>query len=123
MKFLSGFRLELKYISPIVSIRSNLTHLHGFQQLVMLPEFIEMIFSFVPAEKSSESKVKCREASNYYKRVLDSATLAYATKTKEFIFFLKLVSWDFWQTANSVLNKGILLYLLYKRSRGVAFYF
>ena len=30
-------RLELMYISFIVSIRSSLTHLHGFQQLVMLP--------------------------------------------------------------------------------------
>ena len=29
--------LELMYISLIVSIRSNLTHLHGFQQLVLLP--------------------------------------------------------------------------------------
>ena len=28
---------ELMYISLIVSIRSNLTHLHGFQQLVLLP--------------------------------------------------------------------------------------
>ena len=33
----SGFRLELMYISLIVNIRSNLTHLHGFQQLVLLP--------------------------------------------------------------------------------------
>ena len=33
----SGFRLELMYISLIVSIRSNLTHLHGFQQLVLVP--------------------------------------------------------------------------------------
>ena len=31
------FRLELMYISLIVSIRSNLTYLHGFQQLVLLP--------------------------------------------------------------------------------------
>ena len=29
-RFLSGFRLELIYISLIVSIRSNLTHLQGF---------------------------------------------------------------------------------------------
>ena len=36
-KFLSGSRLELRYISFIVSIRLNLTHLHGFQQLVLLP--------------------------------------------------------------------------------------
>ena len=33
----SGFRLELMYILLIVSIRSNLTHLLGFQQVVLLP--------------------------------------------------------------------------------------
>ena len=32
-----GFRLQLMYIFLIVSIRSNLTHLHGFQLLVLLP--------------------------------------------------------------------------------------
>ena len=31
----SGFRLELMYISLIVSIRSNLTHLLGFQQQLL----------------------------------------------------------------------------------------
>ena len=30
----SGFRLELMYISLIEGIRSNITHLHGFQLLV-----------------------------------------------------------------------------------------
>ena len=33
----SGLRLELMYISLIKSIRSSLTHLHGFQLLVLLP--------------------------------------------------------------------------------------
>ena len=33
--------------------------------------------------KSSESKVKFRQASNYCKKVLEAAKLAYATKTKE----------------------------------------
>ena len=37
VNFVSGFRLELMYISLIVSIRSNLTHLHDFRQLVLLP--------------------------------------------------------------------------------------
>ena len=37
VNFVSGFRLELMYISLIVSIRSNLTHPHGFQQPVLLP--------------------------------------------------------------------------------------
>ena len=35
VNFVSGFRLEFMYIS-LVSIRSNLTHLHRFQQLVLL---------------------------------------------------------------------------------------
>ena len=35
--FVSGFRLELMYISLIENIRSSLTHLHGFQLLVLLP--------------------------------------------------------------------------------------
>ena len=32
------------YISLIVSIRSNLIHLHDFQQLALLPQFIEIFF-------------------------------------------------------------------------------
>ena len=56
--------------------------------------------------KSSESKVKFRQASNRGKRVLEAAKLAYATKTKESIISQKLGSRDFWRIANSVLNKG-----------------
>ena len=37
VNFLSRFRLELMCIFLIVSIRSNLTHLHLFQLLVLLP--------------------------------------------------------------------------------------
>ena len=36
VNFVSGFRLELMYISLIESIRSSLTHLHGFHLLVLL---------------------------------------------------------------------------------------
>ena len=36
-EFCEGFRLELMYISLIISIRSSLIHLHGFQLLVLLP--------------------------------------------------------------------------------------
>ena len=46
--------------------------------------------------KSSESKVKFRQASNRCKRVLEAAKLAYATKTKESITSQKLGSRDFW---------------------------
>ena len=37
VKFVSGFRLEMMYISLIISIRLNLAHLQGFQLLVLLP--------------------------------------------------------------------------------------
>ena len=44
VNFVSGLRLELMYVSLIVSSRLSLIHLHGFQLLVLLPEFIEIIF-------------------------------------------------------------------------------
>ena len=80
------------YISLLVSISSNFTHLHGFQNLYQ--------------QNKSESKVKFKQASNRCKRVLEAAKLAYATKTKESITSQKLGSRDFWRIANSVLNKG-----------------
>ena len=57
-------------------------------------------------EKSSDSKIKFRQASNRCKKVLEAAKLAYANKTKESITSQKLGSRDFWRIANSVLNKG-----------------
>ena len=57
-------------------------------------------------EKSSDSKVKFRQASNRCKRVLEAVKLAYANKTKESITSQKLGSRDFWQIAHIVLNKG-----------------
>ena len=43
------FRLELMNISLMISIRSSLTHLHGFQLLALLAYFIEITF-FVPSK-------------------------------------------------------------------------
>ena len=63
-------------------------------------------FRLYQQNKSSESKVKFRQASNRCKRVLEAAKLAYATKTKESIISQKLGSQNFWRIANSVLNKG-----------------
>ena len=63
-------------------------------------------FHLYQKDKSSESKVRFRQASNCCKRVLEAAKLAYGNKTKEFITSQKLGSRDFWQIANSVLNKG-----------------
>ena len=56
--------------------------------------------------QSSESKVKFRKVSNRCKRVLEAAKLTYADKTKESTTSQKLGSRDFWQIANSVLNRG-----------------
>ena len=63
-------------------------------------------FNLYQKDKSSESKVKFRQASNCCKRVLKAAKLAYANKTKESITSQNLGPLDFWQIANSVLNKG-----------------
>ena len=61
-------------------------------------------FSFVP--KSSDSKVKFRQASNHCKKILEAAKLTSANKTKESITSQKVGSRNFWRIANSVLNKG-----------------
>ena len=104
VNFLSRFRLQLMYISLIVSIRSSLTHCLGFRLLVLLPLFIEI--TLYQQNKSSESKTKFRQASNFSKRVLEAAKLAYANKTKKSIILPKLGSWEFCRIANIVFNKG-----------------
>ena len=50
INFVCQFRLELMYISLIVSINSSLIHHHGLQLLVLLPYFVEITCFFVPAE-------------------------------------------------------------------------
>ena len=52
-------------------------------------------FRLYQREKSSDSKVKFRQASNCCKRFLEAAKLAYATKRKEPITSQKLESQDF----------------------------
>ena len=56
-------------------------------------------FHLYQQNKSSKSKVKFRH------RLLEAAKLAYANKAKELITLQKLGSQNFWQIANSVLNK------------------
>ena len=63
-------------------------------------------FRLYQKDKSSDSKVKFRQASNRCKRVLEAAKLAYANKTKDSITSQKLGSRNFWRIANSVPNKG-----------------
>ena len=63
-------------------------------------------FRLYQQNKSCESKVKFKQASNRCKRVFEAAKVSYATETKASITPQKLGSQDFWQIANSVLNKG-----------------
>ena len=46
VNFVSEFGLELMYTFLIESFRSSLTHLHGFQLLLLLPEHIEITFVY-----------------------------------------------------------------------------
>ena len=94
------------YMSFIVSIMSNITNLDGFQQLLLLPQLIENTFFLYQQNKSSEFKVKFRQATSRCKRVCEAAKLEYATKTKESITSQKPVCWDYWRIANSVLSKS-----------------
>ena len=52
-------------------------------------------FRLYQQNKSSESKVKFRQASNHCKKVLEAAKLAYTTKAKESITSQKLDSRNF----------------------------
>ena len=56
-------------------------------------------------DKSPDSKINCRQASNPCKRVFEGPKLAHANKTKGSITSQKLGFRDFWQI-NGVLNKG-----------------
>ena len=53
-------------------------------------------FCLYQQNKSSESKVKLRQASNCCKRVLEAAKLGYANKTKESFTSQKRGPQDFW---------------------------
>ena len=63
-------------------------------------------FSCLYQKDKSASKVNFKQASNCCKRVVRAVKVAYANKTEESITSLKLGSCEFWQIANSVLNKG-----------------
>ena len=56
---------------------------------------INYFFSLCQMDKSSDSKLKFRQASNCCKSILEAAKLAYANKTKESITSQKLGSCDF----------------------------
>ena len=93
-------------ISLIISIRSS-PHSYPWFSAACATTIVHRnhYFHLHQLNKSSESKIKFRQANNPCKRVLESDKLAYATKI-ESITSQKLGSQDYWQIANSVLNKG-----------------
>ena len=62
------------YMSLIVGIRSNFTHHHSFQLLFIV--YRNNFLRLHKQNKSSDSKVKFRQASNRCKKVLEVAKLA-----------------------------------------------
>ena len=100
----SGFRLELMYISLIeISGHISLTSM-VFSCLCCCHR--NHFFRLYHRDKSSNSKVKFRQASNHCTQVLEAAKLAYAHKIKESITSQKIGSHDFWWIANIILNKS-----------------
>ena len=94
VNFVSGVRLELMYsphrkyqikphTSPWFAAASAAAIFHR-----------DHFFCLHQQNKSSESKVKFRQASNCCKRVLKAVKLAYGNKTKESITFQKDGSWN-----------------------------
>ena len=83
LNFVSGSKLELVYIIPVLNIRLSPTRPHDFQLLVLMSYLIETFFFFhlYQQSKSSTSKVKFRQASNIFKRALEATKLAYVTET------------------------------------------
>ena len=118
VNFVSGFRLELMYIpchkyqvkphsSPWFSAACAAAIIHR-------NHFIRLY----QQNKSSESKVKFRQASNCCKRVFEAAKLAYATKTKESISLPRnLALGTFGKLLTVFSTKVNLLYLLYSTDR------
>ena len=65
-------------------IRSSLTYLHGFQPsvLCMVFNYLCSAFRLWQQNKSSESKIKSRQATNHCKGVLEATKFTYAIKTR-----------------------------------------
>ena len=86
-------------------MRSSLFHLKCFLLLLLLRLYQK--------DKSSDSKVKFREASNRCKRVFEAAKLAYANKTKESVTSHNFALVTFVELLILFSTKVNLLYLLY----------
>ena len=84
MNFGSGLRLELMYIYIPHRKYQVKSHCSAWFSAACAAVIVHKnhFFCLCQREKSSDSKVKFRQASNHCKRVLEAAKLAYANKTK-----------------------------------------
>ena len=107
VNFVSGFRLELVYVYITHHKYQVQPHPSSWLSAACAAAIVHRnhFFHFYQQNKSSESKLKFRQASNRCRRVLEAANLHMPGK-QESIFSQKLGSEDFWQIANSVFNKG-----------------
>ena len=122
VNFVSGFRLELMYISLIENIRSSFIHLHNFQLLVLLPSYIEItFFCLYQREKSSDSKVKLKQASNRCKGFLKLLNLHMLIKQKSPLLPRNLASVTSGELLIVFSTKVNLLYPSIQRAQGVVF--
>ena len=97
------------HISLIVSIRSNLTHLHGFHR--------NHFFCLHQQNKYSESNVKFWQVSNCCKRILEAAELVYVTKERSLSLPRNLALKTLGELLIVFSTKVNLLYLSYSADR------
>ena len=105
------------YISLIVNVRSRLSHLYNFRLLVS-PACAATIVHRNQQNKSSETKVKFRQASNHCKRVLEADKLIYANKTEGSISLPRNFALETFGRLLIVFSTKVnLQYLLYSTAR------
>ena len=106
MNFVGGPRLKLMYITSTVNIRKSVVHIHDFHLLEFLPQLTE-ITSFVCTYRINLLRLKRSSGKQFIvaKDFLKRPNLLMLTKQNS-TTSRKLRSYDFWQIANSFLNKG-----------------
>ena len=106
MNFVGGPRLKLMYISSTVNVRKSVVHIHDIHLLEFLPQLTE-ITSFVCTYRINLLRLKRSSGKQFIvaKDFLKRPNLLMLTKQNS-TTSRKLRSYDFWQIANSFLNKG-----------------
>ena len=89
VNLVTGFRLELMYI--YIPHQKYQVKPHSSLWFSAAIVHRNHFFCLYQQNNSSEPKVKFRQASNHYRRVLEAAKLAYANKTEESITSQKLL--------------------------------